>query len=446
MWFIAAGFMECGARGSDSVSQRSKQLFIRAQKRIPGGVNSPVRAFRSVGGEPRFIVSGKGSRVKDVDGKSYIDYLGSWGPLILGHCPAKVQAALKKQIGLGTSFGAPTENEVTLAEMISQAFPSIQKVRLVNSGTEATMSAIRLARAFTGRGKIIKFDGCYHGHVDSLLVKAGSGIATLGLPDSAGVQSDQCSSTISVPYNDLESFERALESNRAEIAAVIIEPVAGNMGMVPPARGFLQRLRKLTREHGALLIFDEVINGFRLSYGGAQELLNIRPDLTCLGKIIGGGLPVGAYGGRSEIMRWVAPEGPVYQAGTLSGNPLAVAAGMAMLKALRAPDVYRKLERMTAELTAGLEKAAEEARAKVTINSMGSMFTVFFSATPVTDFQSAKNCDTAQYARFFHALLKEGVYFPPSQFETCFVSLAHTKADIGATLQAARKAFKAAVR
>lgn len=428
------------------MNKRSKTLFARAQKLIPGGVNSPVRAFRSVGGDPRFIKAGKGSRVVDVDGNSYIDYLGSWGPLILGHCPAPVQAALRNQISLGTSFGATTENEVVLAEMITEAVPSIEKVRLVNSGTEATMSAIRLARAFTSRNKILKFDGCYHGHVDSLLVKAGSGVATLGLPDSAGVPPQECGSTISVPYNDIETVQQVLELNRAEVAAIIVEPVAGNMGTVLPAKGFLQRLRKLSREHGALLIFDEVISGFRLSYGGAQELLNVKPDLTCLGKIIGGGLPVGAYGGNREIMKWVAPEGPVYQAGTLSGNPLAVSAGIAMLKTLKKPGTYTKLERMTAELTSGLLDAAERAGIPVQINSIGSMFTVFFTSAPVTDFQKAKTSDTARYARFFHAMLERGVYFPPSQFEACFVSLAHTHNDIKATLQIAREAFKAAAQ
>ncbi len=426
------------------MNRRSKALFARAQKLIPGGVNSPVRAFRSVGGNPRFIRSGKGSRVVDVDGMPYIDYLGSWGPLILGHCPAPVRAALKSQISLGTSFGASTENEVVLAEMITHAIPSIEKVRLVNSGTEATMSAIRLARAFTSRNKIIKFDGCYHGHVDSLLVKAGSGVATLGLPDSPGVQPGECGSTISVPYNDAETVQQVLELNRAEVAAIIVEPIAGNMGTVLPAKGFLQRLRKLSREHGALLIFDEVITGFRLSYGGAQQILNVRPDLTCLGKIIGGGLPVGAYGGHHEIMKWVAPEGPVYQAGTLSGNPLAVAAGIATLKALKKPGIYAKIERLTAELAAGLLIAAERAGIPVQINSIGSMFTVFFASAPVTDFQTAKACDTARYAKFFNAMLDRGVYFPPSQFETCFMSLAHTHNDIKATLQAAREAFKSA--
>jgi glutamate-1-semialdehyde 2,1-aminomutase len=380
----------------------------------------------------------------DVDGVSYIDYLGSWGPLILGHCPPPVKSALRNQISLGTSFGASTENEVILAEMIAAAVPSIEKVRLVNSGTEATMSAIRVARAFTNRHKIIKFDGCYHGHVDSLLVKAGSGVATLGLPDSAGVQPQECSSTISVPYNDCETVQQVLELNRAEVAAIIVEPVAGNMGTVLPARGFLQRLRKLSREHGVLLIFDEVITGFRLSYGGAQELLNVKPDMTCLGKIIGGGLPVGAYGGHHEIMRWVAPEGPVYQAGTLSGNPLAVAAGIAALKALKKAGTYAKLEQLTTELTSGLLNAAERAGIPVQINSVGSMFTVFFASSPITDFKAAQTSDTARYGKFFHAMLKRGVYFPPSQFETCFVSLAHTRSDIKATIQAAREAFKIA--
>jgi glutamate-1-semialdehyde 2,1-aminomutase len=423
---------------------RSKTLFARAQERIPGGVNSPVRAFRSVGGEPRFIKSGKGSRIVDVDGQSYIDYVGSWGPLILGHCPPPVQNALRKQIGFGTSFGAPTENELVLADIIAEAFPTIEKVRLVNSGTEATMSALRLARAFTGRDKIIKFDGCYHGHVDSLLVKAGSGIATLGLPDSLGVPAQDSSLTISVPFNDVEMVQHVLERNRSEIAAIIIEPVPGNMGVVLPSAGFLQRLRKLTREHGVLLIFDEVITGFRLSLGGAQEYLRIKPDLTCLGKIIGGGLPVGAYGGHKEIMKWVAPEGPVYQAGTLSGNPLAVSAGIATLKTLKKKGIYERLERLTAALVSGLRKAAADAGVPVQINTVGSMFTVFFTKSPVQDFQSAKTSDTARYAKFFHALLDAGVSFPPSQFEACFVSAAHSRADINDTVEAAGEAFRIA--
>ncbi|MDR1728657.1 MAG: glutamate-1-semialdehyde 2,1-aminomutase [Acidobacteriota bacterium] len=424
-------------------TKRSAGLFARALKRIPGGVNSPVRAFRSVGGTPRFIQSGKGCRVTDVDGNAYIDYVGSWGPLILGHCPAPVRAALRRQIELGTSYGASTENEVVLAEMVASAVPSIDKVRLVNSGTEATMSAVRLARAFTGRNKVVKFDGCYHGHVDSLLVKAGSGVATLGLPDSPGLAAD-CAATLSIPYNDEAALQQVFEMNKGEIAAVIVEPVPGNMGAVLPAKGYLKALREVTRDQGALLIFDEVITGFRLSYGGAQKLFGVKPDLTCLGKVIGGGLPVGAYGGRRDIMQMVAPEGPVYQAGTLSGNPLAVAAGIAALTALAKPDVYRRLGEMTALVVEGLRKAAADAGVDVVVNTLGSMFTVFFTATPVTDFQSAKTCDTARYARFFHALLDRGVYFPPSQFETCFLSLAHTKGDIRATLAAAREAFAAA--
>jgi len=424
------------------MTPKSKRLFTRAQQRIPGGVNSPVRAFRSVGGHPRFIQSGRGCRIRDIDGHSYIEYLGSWGPLILGHCHPKIQAALQKQIALGTSFGASTENEVVLAEMIADAIPSIDKVRLVNSGTEATMSAVRLARAFTGRHKIIKFDGCYHGHVDSLLVKAGSGVATLGLPDSPGILPQDSNYTISVPYNDPDTLEQVLNNNRAEIAAVILEPVAGNMGTVLPAKGFLQRLRKLTREHGALLIFDEVITGFRLSYGGAQEILRLKPDITCLGKIIGGGLPVGAYGGHREIMKWIAPEGPVYQAGTLSGNPLAVAAGIATLKELKKASTYKKLARMTESLVSGLQKAADQAGIPVRINTIGSMFTVFFNDSPITDYASARTSKTELYGRFFHALLKEQIYFPPSQFETGFVSLAHTGKDIKETIQAARTAFQ----
>ncbi len=380
--------------------------------------------------------------MKDVDGKTYIDYVGSWGPLILGHAPAVVKKALLKQIPRGTSFGAATENEVVLAEMICRAVPSVEMVRLVNSGTEATMSAVRLARAFTGRYKVVKFDGCYHGHSDTFLVKAGSGVATLGLPDSPGVPPQESALTISIPFNDIGTVERTLEANRAEVAAVIVEPVVGNMGTVPPAKGFLQRLRKLTREHGALLIFDEVMTGFRLAYGGAQELFNIKPDLTCLGKIIGGGLPVGAYGGNREIMKLIAPEGPVYQAGTLSGNPLAVAAGIATLTALKKPGTYRKLERLSSDLAGGLSKAAHDVGVPVQINRVGSMFTVFFTSSPVTGFASAKACDTVRYAKFFNALLKRGIYLPPSQFEAAFVSLAHTFKDIQVTTHAAREAFR----
>ncbi len=426
------------------MSNRSKALFQRAQKKIPGGVNSPVRAFRSVGGVPRFVKSGRGSRMVDEDGASYIDYVGSWGPLILGHSAPEARAALRRQIARGTSFGAPTEAEVVLAEMICDAVPSIDKVRLVNSGTEATMSAIRLARAFTSRYKIIKFDGCYHGHADSLLVQAGSGVATLGLPDSPGVPPEDSALTISVPYNDPEIVRNMLIKHRSEVAAVIVEPVAGNMGTVPPAKGFLQSLKKLTREHGALLIFDEVMTGFRLAYGGAQELFGVKPDLTCLGKIIGGGLPVGAYGGNSQIMSWIAPEGPVYQAGTLSGNPLAVSAGIATLKALKKPGTYSRLERISAELAEGLRKAAAEAGVPAQVNRVGSMFTVFFTEAQVKDFQSAKTSNTARYAKFFHALLEGGIYFAPSQFEACFVSLAHSHRDVAASVRIAEKAFESA--
>jgi glutamate-1-semialdehyde 2,1-aminomutase len=423
------------------VGKHSKELFVRATQCIPGGVNSPVRAFRSVGGDPLFIRSGRGCHITDVDGVSYIDYVGSWGPLILGHAPTPVKSALHAQLSLGTSFGAPTENEVILAEMIQEAVPSIEKVRLVNSGTEAAMSAIRVARAFTGRGRIIKFDGCYHGHADGLLVKAGSGVATLGLPDSPGVPAEASALTISLPYNNADAVQQALEHFRSGVAAVIVEPVAGNMGTVPPAKSFLQRLRKLTREHGTLLIFDEVMTGFRLAYGGAQELYRIKPDLTCLGKIIGGGLPVGAYGGNRAIMNWVAPQGPVYQAGTLSGNPLAVAAGISTLKALKKPGVYAQLEERTARLEEGLRDAALGAGATVQINRVGSMFTVFFTSTKVTDYQTARTSNTEWYGRFFHGLLDRGVYLAPSQFEACFVSLAHTRKDIHSTVRAAAEAF-----
>jgi glutamate-1-semialdehyde 2,1-aminomutase len=424
------------------VNKRSRALFVRAQRVLPGGVNSPVRAFRSVGGEPRFIRSGKGSRLVDEDGVTYIDYVCSWGPLILGHAPATVQAALRRQLPKGTSFGASTENEVVLSEIICRAFPSVEKVRLVNSGTEATMSAIRLARAFTGRFKILKFDGCYHGHSDGLLVKAGSGVATLGLPESPGVPPESAALTLSIPFNSLELVNRTLSLHRAEIAAVIVEPVVGNMGVVPPEKSFLHGLRKLTREHGTLLIFDEVITGFRVSYGGAQQLYRVQPDITCLGKIIGGGLPVGAYGGSNEIMKLVAPEGPMYQAGTLAGNPMAMAAGIATLTALKSRAVYVKLERLTAHLVKGLLEAANVAGVAVRINRVGSMFTVFFTSAPVTDYQTARASDTDRYGGFFRAMLERGVYFPPSQFEACFVSLVHTFKDIDETIKAAREAFK----
>jgi glutamate-1-semialdehyde 2,1-aminomutase len=411
---------------------KSRALLERAERRIPGGVNSPVRAFRGVGGTPPFIVRGEGSRLYDADGNSYIDYVDSWGPLILGHAHPEVLDSLRKAMDSGTSFGAPTEREIELAEEISDAMPSIEMVRLVNSGTEATMSALRLARGFTGRRLTVKFEGCYHGHVDSLLVKAGSGMATLGIADTAGVPDEFASTTLALPYNSVTALEEAFERHGREIAAVIVEPVAGNMGCVPPAAGYLQAMREITSRHGALLIFDEVMTGFRVARGGAQQLYGIRPDLTTLGKVIGGGLPVGAYGGRADIMSRVAPLGPVYQAGTLSGNPLAVAAGLAMLRHLKAhPEVYEQLEARAAKLNA-------RPPAGVTVNRVGSMFTLFFADEPVTDWASAKKCDTARFARFFHWMLGRGVYLAPSQFETAFVSAAHTDADIDATIAAAQ--------
>lgn len=414
---------------------RSEALFTRAQTRIPGGVNSPVRAFRSVGGTPPFIACGDGSRLYDVDGNSYIDYVLSWGPLVLGHRPAPVIAALREVLEVGTSFGAPTEREVELAELICHAVPSVEMVRLVNSGTEATMSALRVARGFTGRNLTVKFEGCYHGHVDSLLVKAGSGIATLGLPDTAGVPKSFADTTIALPFNSIEAVERAFRERGDQIAAVIVEPVAGNMGCVPPVQGFLEALRELTIHHGALLIFDEVMTGFRLALGGAQQRYRIRPDLTTLGKIVGGGLPLAAYGGRADIMSKVAPAGPIYQAGTLSGNPLAVAAGLATLRYLIShPEVYDILEDRTAQLCADPPNG-------VTVNRVGSMFTFFFTQEPVTDYESAKRADTAAFGRFFHWMLGRGIYLAPSQFEAGFVSAAHTEADIRRTVEAAREYF-----
>jgi glutamate-1-semialdehyde 2,1-aminomutase len=399
-----------------------------------------------VGGTPRFIARGKGSSIWDVDGNRYVDYLSSWGPLIVGHAHPGVVAAVQDAATRGTSYGAPTESELDLAELVKQAFPSIDLVRFVSSGTEATMSALRLARAFTGRQMILKFDGGYHGHADGLLVQAGSGPLTFGQPDSPGVPAEAAAQTLSVPYNDLAAVQAAFESHPNAIAAVIVEPVAGNMGVVPPAPGFLEHLRTMTRQHGALLIFDEVITGFRIAFGGAQERFRITPDLTCLGKIVGGGLPVGAFGGRRDIMQLVSPLGPVYQAGTLSGNPLAMAAGQATLKLLREPAVYGHLETLAARLVDGLGAAARAAGLPYTSNRVGSMFTGFFAAEPVTDYVSAKRADTSLYARFFHAMLARGVYLAPSQFEAGFVSLAHTDADLEATLEAATHAFAEASR
>jgi glutamate-1-semialdehyde 2,1-aminomutase len=416
---------------------RSEELFRRAVEIIPGGVNSPVRAFRSVGGNPPFIARGQGAHIFDVDGNEYIDYVGSWGPLLLGHRHPEILAALERALRIGTSFGAPTEAEIELAEAIRDAIPSVEMVRLVNSGTEATMSAIRVARGFTGRDLIVKFEGCYHGHVDSLLVKAGSGVATLGIADTRGVPKAFCDTTIALPYNRPEAVEDAFRAHGNRIAAVIVEPVVGNMGCVPPLAGYLEALREITARHGALLIFDEVMTGFRVAFGGAQQRFGIRPDLTTLGKVIGGGLPVGAYGGRKDIMSIVAPSGPVYQAGTLSGNPLAVAAGLAMLRHLKAhPEVYGQLETRAAELCGA-------APAGVTVNRVGSMFTFFFTEGPVTDYESAKRSDTARFGRFFRAMLDCGIYLAPSQFEAAFLSAAHSEEDIRKTVAAAREAFLA---
>jgi glutamate-1-semialdehyde 2,1-aminomutase len=415
---------------------QSQVLFARAQKRIPGGVNSPVRAFRSVGGTPPFVVRGEGSRVWDVDGNRYIDYVCSWGPLLLGHRHPQIVRALEEALEGGTSFGMPTQREVELAEAICEALPSIEMVRLVNSGTEATMSALRLARAFTGRELVVKFEGCYHGHVDSLLVKAGSGVATLGIADTAGVPKCFADTTIALPFNSVDALAQAFKRHGHHIAAVIVEPVAGNMGCVPPQPGFLEALRELTQRHGALLIFDEVMTGFRVAFGGAQQLYGVCADLTTLGKVIGGGLPVGAYGGRADIMSKVAPTGPVYQAGTLSGNPLAVAAGLAMLRCLKAhPEIYEQIESRTAQLAAA-------APAGITVNRIGSMITFFFTPGPVTDYASAKQSDTPRFAEFFRWMLERGVYFPPSQFEAAFVSAAHSEEDIEQTVAAAREFFR----
>jgi glutamate-1-semialdehyde 2,1-aminomutase len=406
---------------------QSELLFERAQNYIPGGVNSPVRAFRSVGGTPRFIARGDGSNFYDVDGNEYVDFICSWGPLILGHRPKEVVDALAAVLDIGTSFGAPTGREVELAEMIIDAVPSVEMVRLVNSGTEATMSALRVARGFTGRTLTVKFEGCYHGHVDSLLVKAGSGVATLGIPDTAGVPAAFADTTIAVPFNDLNAVEEAFRARGDDIAAVIVEPVSGNMGCVLPVPGFLEGLREITTKYGALLIFDEVMTGFRLSYGGAQTLYGVTPDMTTLGKIIGGGLPLAAYGGRADIMKKIAPVGPIYQAGTLSGNPLAVTAGIAMLLYLDSHrDVYDTIEQRTAQLTAAMPQG-------VTVNRVGSMFTLFMQSGPVTDFESAKKSDAPRYGRLFHFLLDHGVYFPPSQFEAGFMSAAHLEKQVLAT-------------
>jgi glutamate-1-semialdehyde 2,1-aminomutase len=425
-------------------AQGSDALFERAQRVIPGGVNSPVRAFRGVGGRPFFVARAEGCRITDVDGRTYIDFLGSWGPLILGHAAPMLVEAVGEALQRGTSYGAPTAAEVDMAELISRVVPSMEMARLVSSGTEAAMSAIRLARGATGREVIIKFEGCYHGHADSLLVKAGSGGATFGVPDSLGVPAALAALTVTVPFNDLPAVERMMAARGREVAAIIVEPVAGNMGVVPPARGYLQGLRALCDTYGTLLIFDEVITGFRVAYGGAQALYGVRPDLTCLGKIIGGGLPVGAYGGARAIMERVAPLGGVYQAGTLSGNPLAVAAGLATLRALASPGVYSRLEESGALLEAGLVAGAKAAGVPLTVNRVGSMLTAFFTDAPVTDYASAKRSDTARYGRFFHAMLDGGVFLAASQFEAAFVSLAHGVSDLEEAAGTARRAFQQA--
>ena len=419
---------------------KSDQLFAKALELIPGGVNSPVRAFRGVGGTPRFIRSASGATMTDVDGKTYIDYVGSWGPMILGHADPEIVTALQDAASRGTSFGAPNELEVELAEEIIDAVPSIEMVRMVNSGTEATMSAIRLARGVTGRTKLIKFEGCYHGHGDSLLVKAGSGVATLGLPDSPGVPASLAESTITVAFNDTDKLAQVFEEHK-DIAAVIIEPVVGNMGCVPPKPNYLKDVRQLCTDNGSLLIFDEVMTGFRLARGGAQELYGIHPDITTLGKIIGGGLPVGAYGGSKDLMRNIAPAGPIYQAGTLSGNPLSMTAGLVTLRLLRDKGIYDRLEQSSTRLCDGLNGAAREAEVNVLINRVGSMWTGFFTDSEVFDWSTADKCNRQLYGKFFHAMLEEGVYLAPSQFEAAFVSLAHTDDIIDETIAAARKAF-----
>ena len=423
--------------------ENSRELQQRAERVIPGGVDSPVRAFRAVGGEPPMIVRGAGARMWDADGNEYIDYVLSWGPLILGHAPPDVIEAVMAAARNGTSFGASTPLEADLAEAVLHAYPAMDKVRFVSSGTEATMSAIRLARGYTGRKYVVKFEGCYHGHNDALLVKAGSGVATLGIPGSAGVPEEFVQFTLALPYNDIRAVEEAFKRYKGEIACVIVEPVVGNMGCVPPAPNFLDGLRYLTSRDNALLILDEVMTGFRVAFGGAQELYGTRPDLTTLGKIIGGGLPVGAYGGPAEIMDMVAPLGPVYQAGTLSGNPLAMAAGLATLRRLRDQrELYGQLERRAAMLVEMVAQAAREAGVPLTYNRVGSMFTWFFTGELVTDWTTAAKCDTARFGKFHRAMLEEGIYLPPSQFEAAFLSTAHTDEDIHRTVEAARKAFK----
>jgi len=421
----------------------SQKLFAKAREVIPGGVNSPVRACRSVGMDPLFIQRAEGSKVFDADGNAYIDYVGSWGPMILGHGHPGVISAIGGVLSRGTSFGAPTDLEVELADMVIKAVPSVEMVRMVNSGTEATMSAARLARGITGRDLVVKFDGCYHGHGDTFLVQAGSGVATLGIPGSPGVPEACVKNTVSLPFNDRERLKEVFSQKGETIAAVIVEPVAGNMGLVPPGPGFLEDLRALTEDHGAILIFDEVMTGFRVAYGGAQALYGILPDLTCMGKVIGGGLPVGAYGGKSEIMKKIAPEGPVYQAGTLSGNPVAMAAGITTLKCLQEPGFYETLEAGSAMLAEGLKGAAAKAGVPVVTNRVGSMLGLFFTDQPVSNFAEAQKSDVALFARYYKGMLERGIYLAPSQYEAAFVSSAHSEADIEATVQAGAKVFEA---
>ena len=419
---------------------RSHELFAAARARIPGGVNSPVRAFRGVGGEPFFVDHAAGARIRDVDGNEYIDYVGTWGPAILGHAPAVVVEAVREAAGRGLSYGIPNPLEVEMAELICAWVPSVEKVRMVNSGTEATMSCLRLARGFTGREKIVKFEGCYHGHVDSLLVRAGSGALTLGQPDSAGVPRDLAALTITLPFNDAAAVEEVFAREKDSIAAVIVEPLPANAGLIPPLPGYLQKLRDLCSAHGALLVFDEVMTGFRVARGGMQELTGIRADLTAMGKVIGGGLPVGAFGGRAEIMDQLAPDGPVYQAGTLSGNPLAMAAGLAQLRELERSDAWSRLDKLGRQLENGLRDTAT--RSACTFHRNGSMFSLFFNTGPVRNLEDAKKSDTAKFAKFFHYCLEHGVYFPPSQFETGFISTAHTDEDIARTVAVVVQALR----
>ncbi|HEY7724240.1 MAG TPA: glutamate-1-semialdehyde 2,1-aminomutase [Anaeromyxobacteraceae bacterium] len=421
----------------------SEKLFARAQELFPGGVNSPVRAFRGVGGTPLFIARGRGSRIWDVDHNEYLDYVGSWGPLIFGHCQPEVMREVQEAMKAGSSFGAPSPREIALAELVQARMPWLERMRFCSSGTEATTAAIRLARGFTGRDDLLKFDGCYHGAGDSLLVKAGSGVETLGLPDSPGVPADLARHTLTLPWNDLAAVERLFAERGGSIAAVITEPVVGNMGVLVPRPGYLEGLQAVCRRHGALLVVDEVMTGFRLAPGGACGLYGLRPDLVTFGKVIGGGLPVGAFGGRADVMSRIAPAGPVYQAGTLSGNPMAMAAGAATLARL-APAAYERLEAFSARLAAGLAEAARDAGAAVQVNRVGSMLTVFFTPDPVFDAASARRSDTRRFGRFFHAMLSRGIYLPPSQFEAAFVSLAHTEEDVERTVAAAREAFSGA--